>query len=216
MIVLLVTPSALHSSSVRSLRPALRMVQSWFQSVEPPAAADPCLIKSVLAKSECHACSVTTRTPSRCVGSAPAKPSKTYRPSCLLRCLVAICSQSANCSGVMGWLTLPHQILSWIPGVSSRYLSLGQRPVKVPVLQTRAPLEASVPSPRLIASSINSAGDRFNEVRLADRSNFSIAPIDTFSPPPTGPGSPPEPLYAMPEEDTRPLPADRPIQSGHH
>jgi hypothetical protein len=46
-------------------------------SASGAAALEPWGMKSVRAKRLCQACSVTTRTPRRCLGSAPAKPSKT-------------------------------------------------------------------------------------------------------------------------------------------
>jgi hypothetical protein len=91
-------------------------------------------MKSVCAKSACQACSVTTRTPRRCrVGARPALEHEPVVGG-LLRCSVAIARAASNSSGVMGLLTLPHQMESWMPGVSSRYLSFGLRPVRSPVL----------------------------------------------------------------------------------
>src|ERR1043165_3992262 len=82
------TPICLASSAVRRRRPAFKMSQSGLKagadlqkrvpepSLGPPALAEPCLMKRVLAKRECQACSATTRTEQRYLGSAPAKPSK--------------------------------------------------------------------------------------------------------------------------------------------
>ncbi len=54
------------------MRPALMMVQSFLKGTGVPAALLPCLMKRVLAKSECQACSVMTWTPRRYFWSAPA------------------------------------------------------------------------------------------------------------------------------------------------
>src|SRR5262245_57174918 len=56
---------------------------------------------------------------------------------------------------------------------SSRYLSLGLRPVRSPVRHTSAPLDASLPSPAATARSTNSADDRYVRVRLDERSSRS-------------------------------------------
>src|SRR3954468_24913740 len=75
----------------------------------------------------------------------------------------------------MGMLTLPHQILSWIADTSSRYLSLGLRPVRSPVRHTSAPMDASLPSPPATARSTSSADDRFVSVRFEERSSRGAA-----------------------------------------
>src|SRR4051812_1631049 len=83
---------------------------------------------------------------------------------------MAVSRAQSKLGEVMGMLTLPHQILSWMEATSSRYLSLGLRPVRSPVRQTKAPLEASLPSPAAMARSTSSAEDRLVRVRLGDRS----------------------------------------------
>src|SRR3954469_10854539 len=83
---------------------------------------------------------------------------------------MAVSRAQSKLGEVMGMLTLPHQILSWMEATSSRYLSLGLRPVRSPVRQTRAPLEANLPSPAAMARSTSSAEEALVRVRLGERS----------------------------------------------
>ena len=109
--------------------------------------------------------------------SAPANPSKTYTSSSEFMCSMPIRRAVSNCSGVMGWLTLPHQMLSWTAGVSSSHLSVGERPVRSPVITTSAPLSASRPSPLARARSIGSGAERFVRARPAERSSFAALAV---------------------------------------
>src|SRR6185436_614151 len=64
-------------------------------------------------------------------------------------------------SRLTGWLTLPHQTSCSVSAVRTTYLSSAERPVLAPVRTTRAPLSASIPSPRASAISTNRAGRKF-------------------------------------------------------
>ena len=69
---------------------------------------------------------------------------------------------------LIGWLTSPHQTLSRLDGSSTMNLSLGERPVCLPVRTTSGPSAATRPSPARIASSYSSAIDRFARTDAAE------------------------------------------------
>src|SRR5262249_10240806 len=62
-----------------------------------------------------------------------------------------------------------------MPGVSSRNLSFGLRPVRSPVSHISAPLAARMPSPRLIAVSISSGTERLRWILAEPNSRLAGA-----------------------------------------
>src|SRR6266481_504531 len=72
--------------------------------------------------------------------------------------------RASNFSGVKGWLTVPQLTLSAVRASLTMNLSLGERPVRLPVSATSAPLEASCPSPFCREISTKREGLRFLRV----------------------------------------------------
>src|SRR5688500_17978784 len=60
----------------------------------------------------------------------------------------------------MGWLTSPHQTLASLECSRTMNLSLGERPVWVPVFTTSGPSAAIMPSPSRTDASYRAAVDR--------------------------------------------------------
>ncbi len=67
------------------------------------------------------------------------------------RCILA--SSALNLSRGNGWLPGCHQMASWLVGSLTKNLSLGERPVCLPVSAVSAPVETIAPSPRRMACS---------------------------------------------------------------
>ncbi len=67
---------------------------------------------------------------------------------------------ASNFSRLMGLFTLPQAISLCTPSVSTMNLSLGERPVYLPVVTTSAPVLLRLPSPRRSAASVRAAGVR--------------------------------------------------------
>src|SRR5262245_20865346 len=66
-------------------------------------------------------------------------------------------SSALNDASSIGRLTLPQATFRSLDASATTNLSLGDRPVNLPVLQTMGPSIERVPSPRLTASSIRTA-----------------------------------------------------------
>src|SRR2546429_3775799 len=69
-------------------------------------------------------------------------------------------SRASRRSLPMGWLPGCHQIASWLVGSLTKNLSLGDRPVCLPVSAVSAPVETIAASSRRIACSYRAAGPR--------------------------------------------------------
>src|SRR6266513_3516902 len=66
----------------------------------------------------------------------------------------------SNLSEGIGWLPGCHQSASWLVGSLTKNLSLGERPVCLPVSAVKAPVETIAASPRRTACSYRAAGPR--------------------------------------------------------
>ena len=86
--------------------------------------------------------------------SAPAKPSK-MKISLFCKYAAILPLIALNFSLLIGRFTLPHAISLWIDSVSTINLSLGERPVYLPVVTTKAPVLLKEPSPKRNAASVN-------------------------------------------------------------
>ncbi len=107
----------------------------------------------------CHACSVITRTLIRWAGSAPANRSWTNRsrPSTWATARRSRPAKWRDCSA---WLVEPQSISRLISAPATKNLSLGERPVKRPVVATSAPPSLRRASPRSSAARTNASGNR--------------------------------------------------------
>src|SRR5438067_13942850 len=91
--------------------------------------------------------------------------------SCILR------SRPSNLSLPIGWLPGCHQIGSWLVGSLTKNLSLGERPVCLPVSAVSAPVETIEASLRRIACSYRAAALRLRR-STATLSVIAIAAKD--------------------------------------
>src|SRR5207244_8842200 len=69
-------------------------------------------------------------------------------------------SSWSNLADAIGWLPGCHQTASWLVGSLTKNLSLGDRPVCLPVSAVSAPVETIAASSRRIACSYRAAGPR--------------------------------------------------------
>ena len=119
-------------------------------------------INIFFTKCACHATSVTIRTAIRSFSLAPQKPSITNKrlPE---SSLVTMSFKLAQVSWVIGLLSFfaaseVHHTVSLVVSSKTIYLSLGERPVKMPVSTATAPVVVTVPfskpsKPGLVSSS---------------------------------------------------------------
>ena len=108
----------------------------------------------------CHANSLMTRTLTRCSGCEPPNRSATNNLSLPPSAAMKSSFSAAKCAGSIGTLVLPHQMLFSVSASRTINLSLAERPVCAPVLTTRGPFLAKMPSSFASAASTSGAVPR--------------------------------------------------------